>query len=457
MLLTIEKLIYGGDGLARLAQDEHGRGKAVFIPFVLEGERVQAEITEEKPGFARALLETVVQPSPQRVVPGCPYFGECGGCHYQHSAYDHQLEIKTWILREAFRRIAKADLPTDLRVHASPPWNYRNRTRMRVVSSLRAAGHSAAPDNAASTASRFVLGYNRFRSDQVLAVRECPISSPLINRAIAAVWQLGESGAVPGTIQEIECFANAEDDRLLLELTVAEPQARERRHQEAMAVFARSLRTSLPELAGTATFTRGRDGRLARVMPPKDLREDFGADELAYRTAPATYRVGAGAFFQTNRFLTDELVSIAASGASGESALDLYAGVGLFSVPLSRNFRKVAAVEASPLSYRDLRRNCPPNLSTHNTTTEKFLAALPKGTHCDSVLVDPPRGGLGERLARALAGLNAPRVTYVSCDPATVARDARVLLGFGYRIEETHLIDLFPQTFHIETVLRFMR
>ena len=176
MILTIDKLIYGGNGLARLPADEKGPGKAVFLPLVLEGERVEAEISEQKPGFARARAEKILEASPRRIEPGCPYFGQCGGCHYQHAGYEHQLQIKSAILRETIRRVAKIELDQEIRVHASAPWNYRNRTRLRMRTRP------------------FVLGYNRLRWSELLAVEQCPISSPLINRAIAVLWELGRAG-----------------------------------------------------------------------------------------------------------------------------------------------------------------------------------------------------------------------------------------------------------------------
>src|SRR5581483_4198293 len=132
MLLTVEKLIYGGDGLAHLPGEEGAPGKSVFVPFVLEGERIEAEVAEEKRGFVRALLTRVVESSARRVIPGCPFFLQCGGCQYQHTSYENQLQIKTRILRETFSRIGKLELPVEVQVHPSPAWNYRNRTRMRV-------------------------------------------------------------------------------------------------------------------------------------------------------------------------------------------------------------------------------------------------------------------------------------------------------------------------------------
>ena len=134
MQLKIEKLIYGGEGLARLPADEQGPGKTVFVPFVLEGEEVEAKLIEQKPGFARASLEHVEIASPDRVQPGCAYFQRCGGCHYQHTSYEHQLKIKAEILRETLRRTAKVELPCELQVHPSPEWGYRNRTRLKVQS-----------------------------------------------------------------------------------------------------------------------------------------------------------------------------------------------------------------------------------------------------------------------------------------------------------------------------------
>ncbi|MGC2321694.1 MAG: TRAM domain-containing protein, partial [Terriglobales bacterium] len=178
MRLTIDKLIYGGNGLARLPADEKGPGKAAFLPFVLEGENVEAEITEQKLGFARARAEKILEASPHRVEPGCPYFGQCGGCHYQHASYEHQLEIKSAILRETLRRVGKIELAQEIHIHPSPPWNYRNRTRLRVRTRP------------------FVLGYNRMGSSALLPVEQCPISSPLINKAISALWQLGGAGGV---------------------------------------------------------------------------------------------------------------------------------------------------------------------------------------------------------------------------------------------------------------------
>ena len=429
MQFTIEKLVYGGDGLARLPADEHGRGKAVFLPFVLENETVEASLLEQKRGFARGRLANVLQASPLRIAPKCPYFGECGGCHYQHTSYAHQLEIKTAILRENLRRIAKLELDTEVVVHSSPEWRYRNRTRLQV-----------------RVEPTFALGYYKSNSHQLLPVEECPISAPLINRAVAAVWQLGRAGKIAPGVREIEFFSNAEDSELQLQLHVADI-----RRQAAMQV-AEEIRSVVTEVSGTCML-RNLPGSRSETEQIVSL----GAGSLTYNTQRASYRVSQGAFFQVNRYLLDELVQIVTEGHSGDVALDIYSGVGLFSTILARSFAQVFAVESSPTSHTDLVHNSPSNVKTVSKTTEQFLEGVAEKLRPNFVVVDPPRNGLGETVVRRLVGLGAGRLVYVSCDPATLSRDLAGLLGAGYRVQQAHLVDLFPQTYHLESVFHLVR
>jgi len=418
--LTIEKLVYGGDGLARTPE-----GKAAFVPFVLPGEEVSASIIENKPGFVRATADEILKPSALRIGSGCPYYAACGGCHYQHAGYEAQLGFKRDILRETLRRTAKFEWPGEIATHAAEPWHYRNRTRLRL-----------------RTQPEFALGYHRFHSNDLLPVRECPISSPLINRGIGALWALAQAHGVPEGAEEIEFFANHDDSRLLLEIYG-------RVDTGVREGFASALQTAIPEIAGVAFFT-GASGQPAK-------RDAVIGDEfLFYRAGDEQFRVSAGSFFQTNRLLADELVKTVVSGAAGGTALDLYAGVGLFAVHLARSFRKVLAVESGPSSAADLEHNAPKNVTATRSTVEAFLPRA-ANLNPDLVVVDPPRAGLGERITGLPAGLHAARIVYVSCDPATLARDLRQLLASGYRVEEVHLMDLFPQTFHIETVIKLAR
>jgi len=438
--IEIEKLIYGGDGLARLPADDQGRGKTVFVPFVLPGEKVEVSLTESRSGFARAKLEKVLTPSPDRAEPGCPHFGDCGGCHYQHIKYEAQLRLKSEILRETLRRTAKLELEHEIQLHASPPWNYRNRTRMQVR-------HTP----------QFTLGYYRHNSHDVLPVESCPISSPLVHQAIAAVWALGREGSVPEFLHGLQFFANHDDTQLLLDAYVWPGE-----NPADLQPLAAALQSALPAVAGVVVFPGSSIEDESRQHAPltsnySEVAAAIGADFLMYHAVGQQYWVSAGSFFQTNRYLIDTLAQVATSGPGGRAAVELYAGVGLFTAPLARNFDEVLAVEASPRSFGNLRLNVPSNVKCIHSTTERFLAERAPKLAPDLVVVDPPRGGLGEKAAAALGRMSVPRVTYVSCDPATLSRDLRLLLESGFRVEQAHLVDMFPQTFHMETVLHLAR
>jgi 23S rRNA (uracil1939-C5)-methyltransferase len=463
LLLPVEKLIYGGDGLARLPAEfdrdgGRGRGKAVFVPFVLSGERIEATIVEQKPGFARARADAILDPSSHRIVAACPYFSRCGGCRYQHADYEHQIEIKREILWENLRRIAKLEPSCEIQVHPSPPWNYRNRSRLQV-----------------RTQPEFAAGYFKYASHELLPVEECPISSPLINRGIAALWQVGRSSGSMDGVRQVEFFADAEDTALLVEIFCGSDARR------AVRWCAEELRSALPEITGVVAVRENHKGEQERVL-------EVGATEITYRTAKQAFRVSAGSFFQTNRFLTNKLVELVAHGRSGELALDLYAGVGLFSTALAGNFRHIISVESSPTGANDLAYNLPQNARAVCCATEQYLSTdsgaaraeagnrpaqslgheitggIGKGKlpreylHTpDLIVVDPPRSGLGDHGARVLAEANAPHVTYVSCHPATLARDLVPLLAAGYRIGDLRLLDMFPQTYHIESIVQLVR
>ena len=462
MQLTIEKLIYGGDGLGRLPadadqNDPNRRGQAVFVPFVLPEEKVDVSIVERRGGFLRARIETIVSASPDRIQPACPYFSRCGGCHYQHADYAFQLHTKESILRENLRRIARLELECEVQVHPSPPWNYRNRSRLQV------------------RANPFSVGYFRFASHDLLPVEQCPISSPLINRALTTLWTLGRGGSTPEGLRDVEFFANANDSRLIIELSCLADARR-----ATVREFAQLLAASMPEIAGVTAFR----AEQAEVQTPLVT---VGTNGLTYQTGHNAYRVSAGSFFQTNRFLTPELVDIVTRGHSGELALDLYAGVGLFSTALACNFRHVVSVESSQTAADDLAYNLPTNAKAIRSATGPYLSGASGKARADAsdwlaqsqseaktgrakegelplhsgkpdlIVVDPPRNGLGDGVASALARAQAPRLTYVSCDPATLARDLVPLRAAGYRIVEVHLVDLFPQTYHLESVVKLER
>jgi len=236
-------------------------------------------------------------------------------------------------------------------------------------------------------------------------------------------------------------------------------------HRSALRTWAEDLCATMPEISGVAALRAkpGTNKQQERVL-------STGATHLTYQTQRAAYRVSVGSFFQTNRHLTDELVRVVTGGRSGDLALDLYAGMGLFSTALACDFHHIVSVESSHLSSADLAYNEPSNGEAVHATAEQYLArpehsrragkgiVLPHTVRTpDLVIVDPPRSGLGERVTRPLAKMGAPSMVYVSCDPATLARDLAHLLAVGYHLEQVHLVDLFPQTFHVESVVCLAR
>jgi 23S rRNA (uracil1939-C5)-methyltransferase len=438
--LKIEKLVYGGEGLGRLADEKTGCAKAVFVPFVAPGEVVEAKVIEEKPGFARATAERVLHPSPARIEPACQYFLRCGGCQYQHIEYPEQVRAKAQILEETLARTARLMLSHPVQTHSAEPLHYRNRTRMRVV-------HDP----------EFAIGYYRYGSHSLLAVEECPISSPLINRALKVLWDLGRGERVNEAIREVQFFANDDDSKLLVEFFTEHDI-----DPNSVRPTIEVLRGTLAEVVGVAVFPGApaddsEDQRAPLTRAKSSPGAFFGDRSLVYGTKNHEYQVSAGAFFQVNRFLLDGLIETVTSGRSGKMAVDLYSGGGFFSLPLAKQFQQVIAVEASTHSYADLRTNAPQNVKAIRVATEEFLRSEVKRYAPEFIVVDPPRAGLGENTARLLGSTSAPRVTYVSCDPATLARDMKVLIESGFRAEEAHVFDLFPQTFHLESVLHLAR
>lgn len=427
--LEIEKLVYGGDGLARLPADPKGRRMAVFVPFTLPGEKVEAASLQTRGGMARAELQAVIQASPQRVPPPCPYFGTCGGCHLQHGSYELQLQAKRHILQETFSR-AKLGMPTAIETLAGEPWNYRNRIRLHV-----------------RTGPRWQVGYLERRSHRFLAVTQCPIASPLLQRAIIELAEPNVTLHAPQGLLEVELFCNQDSSKMTLTAFVSSAQP----HLSAtFQKWITALQHAVPELTGGVAVLRAPD---EATNPPLATA---GTPGLTYTVGGHAYQVAAGAFFQVNLHLLDRLKSLVTSSVlthTAASVLDLYAGVGLFSMPLARSGARVTAVESAPPSSESLARNLLPfaNAGTVRSTTEQFLASF-KGSP-DAIVVDPPRAGLGPQVTQQLARIAAPTLIYLSCDPTTLARDLQPLLASGYRAEQVTMIDLFPQTFHLETLV----
>jgi 23S rRNA (uracil1939-C5)-methyltransferase len=424
VLVQIEKPIYGGAFLAR------EQGKATFVPLTLPGEQVRARIVEDKRSYTAAEPEQIIAPAASRVVPGCPHFGECGGCHYQHASYETQLELKKSILRETLER-GGVEAPENIAVLAGNPWQYRNRIRIALDGQGR-------------------VGYRSRRSHEIVPIETCPIAAPLLVRAALSAAEILRSPRGLKTV-EISLFCNADETEMLASVFVRE------RESTALEWFAEEWRERIEALAGVELVLEGGQNAMPRTVGR------WGAPSIMYRAGGVAYRVDHGAFFQVNRWLVEGLLKLVTAGRSGTLAWDLFAGVGLFARRLAESFEQVVAIEASPAATQALAWNLKDTASRSiSTDTLAFLKSRAKAPKSDLIVpdlivIDPPRTGLGLDTGALVTGVAAPRIVYVSCDPATLTRDLRVLAGAGYSIGFVTLADLFPQTFHLETVVELHR
>jgi 23S rRNA (uracil1939-C5)-methyltransferase len=397
-------LTYGGDALGRLSSPSTGEGgRAVFVPFAMPGETVRVRILDEKRGFCRAELIEVVSPSPQRIAPRCRHFASCGGCHYQHMPYAAQLAAKEEILRDQLKRIGKIESPPVKPIIPSPAeWNYRNHIQFH----LSAEGK---------------LGFAGTRGG-ILPVAECHLPEPAIN----ALWPQMEFE--PGTSLERISIRRGEDDDLMLALE--------------------SEKAGLPEIEIEADISVIHlNGDDAVVMA--------GEDHVIMAVNERRFRVSAGSFFQVNTAMAGKMVSHLLDRlptTPHTTLMDVYCGVGLFSAFLAPRIGRLIAIESSPSACEDFAANLDEfdHVELYEAPAEEVLLHLAEKP--EIVLVDPPRAGLDRRALDAIVTLSPKTIAYVACDPATLARDAARLISTGYRLVEVTPFDLFPQTYHIESI-----
>ena len=427
--LSIEKLVYGGDGLA------HADGNTVFVPYVLPGEEVRAATKTKKKKLIWAELVEVSSPAREREKPQCAHFQKCGGCHYQHISTAKQLEWKKEILRETLSRLGGISWDRQIEEHSAPPYGYRNRAQWAVRPGLPRA-----------------LGYFLPESSVIVPIDECPVLSPRLAQAFGRLQDMARSGMLPAGIQEIEAFADSADEKIALNVAFEKFPA-------PAEDLAATLRKALPGIES-----------LLLLDQKKDRFELTGPGHLTHSVSGYNYRVSHLSFFQVNRFLIADLLETVTAKASGEVALDLYAGVGFFTLPLAKAFRRMVSVDANLAATRDLQTNAELAgviVHSHNEHAEDFLKKTSEKP--EFVVLDPPRAGLGAEATRLLTNLCARDIVYLSCDPSTLARDLSVLTNsprkpkeiaapdVRYKVTEMHLFDLFPQTFHIETLVRLQR
>jgi 23S rRNA (uracil1939-C5)-methyltransferase len=403
-LLTVklEKLTYGGDALGRLSD-----GRAVFVPFALPGETVSILGLDDKRSHIRAGLVNILESSPERIAPKCRHFGVCGGCHYQHLSYPSQLISKREILHDQLTRIGKIeDPPVKQAVPSSPEWNYRNHVQFH----LTRAGK---------------LGYVDAHSRSVIPITECHLPEPPLN----ALWPRLEFD--PGLGLERVSLRLGADEETMLVLESESPEAPELELEADLSVV---------HLAGNDVV----------VMAGNDCLNIMGNDRL--------FQVSAPSFFQVNTEMAGKMVAHLQAHLPvlpSTTLLDVYCGVGLFSAFFAPHVGRLIGVESSPPACADFAVNLDEfdNVELYEAPAEDVLPAL--DVKPDVVIVDPPRSGLDKITLQALLVLGPAKIAYVSCDPSTLARDAARLIAGGFRLVQVTPFDLFPQTYHIESISFF--
>lgn len=382
--VTVEKIVPGGSGLA------FAENLTVFVPLTVPGDRLCARIHQLKGKTAFAEIERIIEPSPLRVEPPCPYFGACGGCDFQQLGYGSQLQAKTAIIRDCLHRIGKIEYPGDIPMIGSPrDFEYR----------LRAQWHL---DNRGRT-----IGYYRRNTHEVIDIARCPKLMPPLNAALENLRKSVEWENLWSPRVGIEAAAGDDGEVSLYSTEIFEPTS-----------------------------------------------------EITIKACGEEFAFSAQSFFQGNRYMIEPLVDAALKGTGGGKALDLYCGVGLFSLPLARKFGQVIGVESNKLAIEFAEKNAAKagleNVRFITEGVEKFIKESDFGD-ADLVLLDPPRAGTSKETILRIIDLRPKAISYVSCEPSILARDLRWMLDRGYAIDSITGLDLFPQTHHVETVVRLQR
>jgi 23S rRNA (uracil1939-C5)-methyltransferase len=403
--VTLTSLVYGGDAMGRLPD-----GRAVFVPFALPGETVRVSVVEDRPRHALARLEEILVPGNERINPRCKHFGICGGCHYQHMPYLFQLEAKTAILIDQLRRIGKLiEIPVSPIVPSPDCWYYRNFIRFHISDEGR-------------------LGFTKARSSDVIPIEECILPQVPLD----GIWPL--LSIVPETgIQHVGLrVGDQQDVQIILE----------------------SDFKSIPEV-----IVEGFDASVVHVSSSSCVIL-AGSDHTRLKILDRLFRVSAGSFFQVNTRVAELMVeTVMAELPDTERliVLEIYSGVGLFSAFLANRAERLVSIEVSSQACDDFVHNLNEfdNVELFEAPAEVVIDSL--DLKPDVVMVDPPRNGLDRKVLQSLCSMAAKMIIYISCDPATLSRDARYLLDGGYRLSKVIPFDMFPLTYHIESISIWVR
>jgi len=409
MRIGIETLVMGGDGLGRW------EGKVVFVPYGVPGDILEVEIVKDHSDYTFAKIIEVISPSPNRANVPCPIFGRCGGCQWLHIDYTTQLEAKEMLTARELRKLIDDDTHILPIIPSTPSMEYRCRAKLRLTKDQ--------------------IGFYEKRSRQVVAMGGCPLMAPVMNRIILILYRHMQ---VLKKVREIDILTCEDEQRVLVSLT-----SRER--LPAIHQIFHAIKENTHTHVGLRVLWKGK----ASSLGPQTIEESILGLPL---------RVGFDSFSQNNRFLKDEIASLILEQARpwiDRPILELYAGIGTFTLPLARGGAKVIAVEGHLPSARLLKRNVP-TADVIEASCEQALDKL-KGNEFPLIILDPPRTGCSPQVRRRIGTIHPQAILYISCNPPTMARDMLYWKAQGYRLTFIQPLDMFPHTGHVEAVGLMMR
>lgn len=406
--VKIERIVPDGYGIG------FAEGLTIFVPLTATGDKVKIRTDKQKGKIAFASVVEVLEPSPDRIKPPCPYFGRCGGCDFQQLNYKAQLAAKVGIVKDSLRRIGKIDWQDEIEIVPSPQeWAYRTRVQWKRDGRK--------------------LGYFERNSHRVCDVEVCPILSPPLQDELTAWREKVKSEYV--NFAEIQAVSSGDD--------VSWQFGDENENLDENF------------------YAANKEAEKVEIIV--DAFDNGDAGEISLKIGEFEYDFSAASFFQVNHEILPQVVENAIDASTGNFALDLYCGVGLFTLPLLKRFSKVVGVEGNRASIEFAQQNAQraglENVSFETAWVSDWLkqngASLPE---VDLVLLDPPRTGAERETVESLISLKPQEIVYVSCNPATLARDLKILLeSGGFAIDKITAFDFFPQTHHVETIVRLRK
>ena len=441
LVLAIDDLAFGGEGVGRVD------GYVVFVRGGVPGDRVRVKLVEARSRFGRAVIESVETPSPDRVEAPCSYFGRCGGCRLQHLSYPAQLAFKAKQVRDCLERIGGLGEFAMRSILAAPdPYGYRNKMEFTVAPGPVIGLHQAD------------------RYDVVLDIERCLLQSDTLNRLLgelrrettARALSVYDQASGEGLLRFVSLREGRRTGEAMVNIVATTPDI------ESLGALAERLAARVP---ATASVVLNVNAKKASVAVGTEEHLLVGRDHIRESLGGLAFQVSANSFFQTNTAQAERLFAVVEEACAlegGETVLDLYSGTGAISLLLARRCRRVYGVEVAAAAVADAVRNAREN-GIENCTflsgeVRHVLPTLVRdGVSAEVVVADPPRAGFHPKALLALAALAPARLVYVSCNPATLARDLGDLVRQGYRLEWVQPVDMFPQTPHIEAVARLAR